>query len=63
MNIKSFIEGVKHLTFIPLLDPEVQEILNRTNEEAIKSDWEQVGQDINNAILKYKETLSLQSVK
>ena len=48
MSIRDFIRGMASAIDIgdTLRDPEVDRILDQTDEEAIRSDWEAVGNDM-----------------
>lgn len=52
--LKDFLGGIANIVYTPKLKIEKRSINNRTDYEALYSDWEKVGLDMRKAIEKYK---------
>jgi uncharacterized protein (UPF0335 family) len=54
-QLKHFIKGIGSVfNLMPQVSPEVKDILNKTNSQAIADDWKAVGDDIRTVITNQK---------
>jgi hypothetical protein len=55
MGFQAFLEGLSSILDFSPLSEKYRDLLERSDEEALRSDWQAVGDDIRTAIGKFEE--------